>query len=54
MEKKKFTLKLSETFKARIKKESEYYSINMSQFIIQAINEKLERRTPSLAEESQN
>ena len=54
MKDKMFTIKITETFHKRVKEESEYYSINMSQLKNQAINEKLERRPPSMAEESQN
>jgi uncharacterized protein (DUF1778 family) len=36
-------IKVSQTFKDRVKKGAEYFGINLSQFVIQAINEKLER-----------
>ena len=49
-----FTIPTTEEFHKRVKKESKYYNQTMTQFITQAINEKLERRPPSLAEESQN
>jgi len=38
-----FNLHMPKVFKERIKKAADYFCINMSQFIIQAINEKLER-----------
>ena len=36
-------LKITKEFKERVKKGADYYSVNLSQFVIQAINEKLER-----------
>jgi len=38
-----FNLRMPEPLKGRGKKEAAFYGINMSQFIVQAINEKLEK-----------
>ena len=54
MKDKMITIKASQSFKERLKEAADYYGINQSQFVIQAINEKLERRPASVPEESQN
>lgn len=44
MKDKMITIKVAQSFRDRVKKEADYYGINQSQFIIQAINEKLAGR----------
>lgn len=43
MAREQFNLHMPKSFKERVKKAADYFGINMSQFIIQAVNEKLER-----------
>lgn len=41
MKDKMITIKVAESFRERVKAAADYYGINQSQFIIQAINEKI-------------
>ena len=43
MKNKFLQIKVAETFKERIRKAADHYGINISQFVIKAINEALEK-----------
>jgi len=45
MKDKMITIKVAQSFKDRIKEAADFYGINQSQFVIQAINEKIEKRS---------
>ena len=36
-------MKVSKAFKSRVKKGADYFNLNITQFVINAINEKLDR-----------